>query len=92
MRSGQKVKARLMDVRRLDSPLGYPRIALIVPKFGFTIVRRNKLKRRLRELARHLLLPRQCSCDLLLRARRDAYAASFQRLRDDVNQLAGQLA
>jgi ribonuclease P protein component len=91
MRSGQKLRARLIDVRRLDSATGYPRVALVVPKFGNTIVRRNKLKRRLRELTRQFLLPQACSCDLLLRARRDAYEASFARLRDDVKLLATQL-
>jgi ribonuclease P protein component len=91
LRSGQKLKARLLDVRRLESPHGYPRVAVVVPKFGFTIVRRNRLKRRLRELTRQLLLPRPCSCDLLMRARRDAYDAAFEKLRDEVNQIAGQL-
>jgi ribonuclease P protein component len=92
MRSGQKLKARLIDVRRLDSTAGYPRAAIVVPKFGYTIVRRNKLKRRLRELTRQLVLPQSCSCDLLLRARRDAYEASFARLREDVKLLTTQLA
>ena len=92
MRSGQKLKAALIDARRLDSPTGYPRVALVVPKFGYTIVRRNKLKRRLRELTRQLVLSQPCSCDLLLRARRNAYDASFERLRDDVKLLATQLA
>jgi ribonuclease P protein component len=92
LRSGQKLKARLVDARRLESSQGHARVALIVPKFGFTIVRRNKVKRRLRELVRQLLLPRPCSCDLVLRARREAYSASFERLRDDVNQIAGQMA
>ena len=76
----------------MPSPLGYPRIALVVPKYGFTIVRRNQLKRRLRELARQIVLPQPCSCDVLLRARRDAYGVSFERLRDDVKLLATQLA
>jgi RNase P protein component len=49
----------------------------VVPKFGFTIVRRNKLKRRLRELARQPRGPRAAPCDVLLRARRDAYAGVF---------------
>ena len=64
----------------------------MVPKYGFTIVRRNKLRRRLRELARLHLLTRGVSCDVLIRARREAFDASFAQLRDDVRQLVAGLA
>jgi ribonuclease P protein component len=64
----------------------------VVPKLGFTVVRRNKLKRRLRELARQNLLTKAGSCDVLMRARRDAYDASFERLREDIDHVAAQLA
>lgn len=85
------MKAQLLDVRRLDSATGCVRVALVVPKYGHTAVRRNKLKRQLRELARLTLLPRPVSCDVLLRARREAYAASFDGLRADVADLAVRL-
>lgn len=62
-----------------------------MPKFGFTAVRRNKLKRRLRELTRQHVLPHAGSCDLLVRARRDAYDADFDGLRDEINHVAAQL-
>ena len=67
------------------------RVAIVVPKWGQTAVQRNKLKRRLRELSRTLLLARKSSRDVVLRARREAYAASFADLRDDVQRLAGGL-
>jgi ribonuclease P protein component len=76
----------------LDSSLGHTRVALVVPKFGFTAVRRNRLKRRLRELTRQIVLPGPVSCDLLVRARRDAYNASFEELRADVVAVAAQFA
>jgi len=63
----------------------------VVPRYGFTAVRRNTLKRRLRELARVHLLAAPCSCDVLIRARRDAYAASFDQLRTDVSDVAAAL-
>jgi ribonuclease P protein component len=85
------MKAQLLDVRRLDSPAGHVRVAIVVPKHGFTAVRRNKLKRQLRELARQTLLPRPVSCDILLRARREAYVATFDVLRDDVSDLASRI-
>ena len=92
MRSGKRVRARLFDVRRLDTTVGQIRIAIVVPKFGFTAVSRNRLKRRIRELGRTLILPRDASFDLLVRARRDAYAANFAELRDAVQNLLTQVA
>ena len=92
LRSGHRVRARLLDVKRLDSDLGHVRVAIVVPKFGFSAVRRNKLKRQLRELVRLHVLSAVCSCDLIVRARRDTYGASFDRLRDDVGSVATQLA
>jgi ribonuclease P protein component len=85
------MKARLLDVRRLASAHGHVRVAVLVPKLGFTAVRRNKLKRQMRELARHLLAQRPASCDVLLRARREAYEAPFERLQADVEQIAAQI-
>lgn len=68
------------------------RVALVVPKYGFTAVRRNKLKRRMRELTRALVLPQPVSCDLLVRARRDAYDASFAALREEIGYVAAHIA
>jgi ribonuclease P protein component len=68
------------------------RVAIVVPKWGFTAVRRNKLKRRLRELARAHMFDVASSSDVVLRARREAYDASFDHLRDDVQRLTGGLS
>lgn len=81
----------MLDVRWLDNAIGHPRLALVVPRFGFTAVRRNTLKRRLRELARVHLFPMPLSCDVLIRARRDAYAVSFDQLRADVTDVVAAL-
>lgn len=64
----------------------------MVPKYGHSSVERNKLKRRLRELARRQLLPARASCDVLVRARREAYRAPFDGLRLDVESVAAQLS
>lgn len=85
------MKAQLLDVRRLDSSAGHVRVAIVVPKYGFTAVRRNKLKRQLRELARQSLLPRSVSCDVLFRARREAYSATFDALRNDVADVVSRI-
>lgn len=67
------------------------RVAIVVPKWGFTAVRRNLLKRRLRELSRALLFDKQSSRDVVLRARREAYDATFTDLRADVEKLSASL-
>jgi RNase P protein component len=49
------------------------------------------LKRRLRELVRTRLLPSAPAIDLVIRARREAYAASFEALEGDIRRTAMQL-
>jgi ribonuclease P protein component len=72
--------------------MGHVRVAIVVPKFEFTVVRRNKLKRRLRELTRMHILTQACSCDLVLRARRETYRATFDQLREEISLLAAEMA
>jgi ribonuclease P protein component len=68
---------------------------VVVPKYGHTIVRRNQLKRRLREIGRLDVLPRldtlPAGLDFLVRARREAYGVSFQRLRNQLVMLTEEL-
>ena len=64
-----------------DNMTGHPRMGLIVPKFRATAVARNRLRRRLREVWRREILPVQPAGDLVIRARREAYDASFAQLR-----------
>jgi ribonuclease P protein component len=47
-------------------------------------VSRNRVKRRLREVIRLHLLPYMEPIDLVIRARREAYDASFEELRIDL--------
>jgi len=62
----------------------HPRVGIIVPRFQFTAVARNRLRRRLRELLRRELLARVPAIDLVVRAKRSAYAASFAGLRAEL--------
>ena len=74
-------------MRILASPLGLPRIGIVVPRHQHSAVDRNRLKRRLRELTRVELLPAlrvRPAVDVAIRARREAYTASVAALRDDV--------
>jgi ribonuclease P protein component len=65
----------------MDNSSGHPRMGLIVPKFQASAVARNRLRRRLREIWRRDLQPRQSDLDLVIRARREAYGAGFDELR-----------
>ena len=61
---------------------------MVVPKHRHNSVERNKLKRRIREVLRLEVLPRLVDrnvlVDVLVRARREAYAASYEQLNDEL--------
>lgn len=75
----------------MDNTAGYPRMGLIVPRFQSTAVARNRLRRRVQEIWRRELQARQGGRDLLVRARKEAYGASFQELRQDLLGWVGTL-
>ena len=74
------------------SLLSYCRVAVVVAKYGHTVVKRNRLRRRLRELARVLLIPKLSGVDLVIRALPGAYTADFRELAVEVEQIQLQLA
>jgi ribonuclease P protein component len=57
----------------------------VVPRFQFTAVARNRLRRRLKEILRRQLasLP---AVDLVVRAKRTAYAVSFAQLAVELTE------
>jgi len=77
-----------LEARASASLLLHPRVGIVVPKYRQTIVRRNLVKRRLRELARIRLLPNLGRVDLLLRAKPPAYGTTFDQLASDVDAIA----
>jgi ribonuclease P protein component len=68
---------------------------MIVPKHRHSIVERNRVKRRLREIARTSVLPRLeeqgLALDVLVRARREAYGVGFRSLKDELQSLTEDL-
>ena len=94
-RRGKRSKTRHLDAFVSPSPAPFARLGIVVPKHKRTIVQRNLLKRRLRELGRSVLLPglrnRGAALDVLLRARPEAYTAPFADLRDEVAALTEEL-
>ncbi len=75
----------------MDNTTGHPRMGLVVPKFQSTAVARNRLRRRLTEIWRREIHGRQGPRDLIVRARREAYGASFAELRLELLTLAEAL-
>jgi ribonuclease P protein component len=77
-----------LDVFDSTSPFAYPRVGVVVPKHRRSAVERNLLKRRLREVLRLQILPRlsdrSANVDVLVRARREAYNASYEQLNDEL--------
>jgi ribonuclease P protein component len=67
------------------------RVGLIVPRYRHSAVKRNQLKRRLRELTRLQLLPFRFPVDAVIRVRPEAYDAGYQHLRADVDRVVAQL-
>jgi ribonuclease P protein component len=90
MREGRRIRTRYLEIRALASPLGYSRVGIVVPRHRRSAVERNLLKRRIRELVRTTVLPQLPPVDVVFRASRNSYAASFESLATDVAK-AGDL-
>lgn len=76
-----------LDVRLAASALTVPRVGLIVPKHKHSVIDRNRLRRRLRELIRIQLVPILVNSDTLIRAKADAYEVSFAGLRSEIDSI-----
>ena len=68
------------------------RLGIIVPLYSHSVAERNRLKRRVREVMRRLVLPRAAgSYDIVVKARRSAYALDYGGIREVITCLAGNL-
>lgn len=69
------------------------RATVVVPRFGRTAVERNRLKRRLREIARIEMLdaPELRGAAFVVRARRGAYGRTFAELRRELLRILHDL-
>lgn len=67
------------------------RATCITPKHGRTGVERNRLRRRIKELMREILLSRGEAHDWLVRTRPLAYEQGFADLASDLRALADEL-
>ncbi len=78
------MRSRHLDLAWRPNRAGHPRTGIVVPRYQFTAVARNRLRRRLREILRRDALASLPAVDLVVRAKRSAYAASFAVLRAEV--------
>ena len=85
---GKRSGTAHLDVFDSPSPEPHPRVGVVVPKHRHKIVERNVVKRRIREVLRQDVLPRLeaegLPVDVLVRARREAYGASYATLRGEL--------
>ena len=81
---GRRRGTQRLDFFWVPNQFGHPRLGLVVPNHGATAVARNRLRRRLRELARRRVIPGLVPMDLVIRARASAYRAEFSDLAADL--------
>ena len=91
LKRGKRKRTAHLDVYFAASPASRPRLGVLVPKHRHEVVDRNRLQRRLRELGRTRVLPALWnagrSMDVMLRARAEAYEATFGELRDELDRM-----
>ena len=90
-RAGRRLRTEHLEVRANDSLLSHARAAVVVGKHRHTVVERNLLRRRLRELVRTKLLPTISGVDLVVRSLPSAYEAGFDVLLLEIENVAEQL-
>jgi ribonuclease P protein component len=81
---GRRRRGPRLDIHWIDSSAGHPRAGIVVPRFQQTAVARNRLRRRLGEIWRRRIQPQLPPWDVVIRARREAYAAPLPMLEADL--------
>ena len=84
LNDGRRHRAAHLEIIWTENATGHPRMGLIVPRFQASAVARNRLRRRLKEIWRREIQPRQPAWDVLVRTRPAAYQAGFELLRDEM--------
>jgi ribonuclease P protein component len=90
-RAGRRLRTEHLEVRAIDSLLSHVRVGVVVGKFGHTIIERNKLKRRLRELVRTRLIPLAEATDIVVRSLPVGYQATFDDLKNEIDRITDWL-
>ena len=97
MRDGKRLRTTNLDLRVVRASGAQSRIGFVVPQHGHSSVERNRLKRRLRELGRLLVLDVMralgptSAVDVVMRAQPGAYRLDYIQLRGEVELLRAGL-
>ena len=89
--AGRRRRTQHLDLVWRHNASGHARLGLIVPRHQSSAAHRNRLRRRLREILRRDLLRTLPAIDLVIRAKRSAYAASFADLRAELTRVVETL-
>jgi ribonuclease P protein component len=89
--AGRRRRTPHLDLAWRPNPTGRARTGIIVPRYQSSAVARNRLRRRLREILRREVLSQLPPIDLVIRAKRAAYAASFAVLRAELSDATSAL-
>ncbi|GBD31979.1 MAG: hypothetical protein KatS3mg081_2305 [Gemmatimonadales bacterium] len=91
LHQGRRFRTPLIELYWKGNQVGHPRLGLIVPRFQNTVVARNRLRRRLREIARRRILPDLPAIDLVVRSKPEAYGADWDELEAVLERWARSL-
>jgi ribonuclease P protein component len=82
-RKGSVYRGRLFSVHVLPNAVGKPRLGLSVSKKVGTAVKRNGVRRRLKEIFRSTAIRLPSDLDVVISARPAAVEASFEELNEE---------
>lgn len=88
IRHGRRHRTPKLDISWRGNEIGHPRLGVVVPRHGRTAVARNRLRRRVREIARRQVLADIGAIDLVIKARSAAYTSSFGDLAAELTSWA----
>lgn len=91
-KAGRRIRTEHLEVRSSDSLLLHARVAVIVGKHRHTIVERNRLRRRLREMVRTRLIPVMGGADVVVRPLPSAYELSYAELLAEFEKIILRVA
>jgi ribonuclease P protein component len=92
MRVGSRIDTGHLSVSWVPNHKGNPRLGLVVPLYGGTAVSRNRLRRRLKEVARVSVMGKLDGTDVVIRAKPNAYRTDFSTLRVEILRWFGSLS
>jgi ribonuclease P protein component len=66
-------------------------VGIVVPKYGRSAVKRNRIKRQLREIIRTSILAVLPPVDVVIKTYPDAYTAPFSTIVEELLQILGRI-